>query len=79
MLFIYSLKNEDFLRTIHITKVKENTFYQHLLKNEMLTQDCCLTKIQNYIQTNIYLHVIMLNNFNACCFLKYIWKQNKIL
>lgn len=40
MLFIYSLKNEDFLRTIHITKVKENTFYQHL-KNEMLTQDCC--------------------------------------
>lgn len=26
--------------TIHITKVKENTFYQHL-KNEMLTQDCC--------------------------------------
>lgn len=41
MLFIYSLKNEDFLRTIHITKVKENTFYQHLLKIEMLTQDCC--------------------------------------
>lgn len=41
MLFIYSLKNEDFLRTIHITKVKENTFYQHLLKNEMLTQECC--------------------------------------
>lgn len=26
--------------TIHITKVKENTFYQQLLKNEMLTQEC---------------------------------------
>lgn len=40
--------------TIHITKVKENTFYQHLLKNEMLTQDCCAHE-NSKIHTNEHL------------------------
>lgn len=41
--------------TIHITKVKENTFYQHLLKNEMLTQECCAHE-NSKLHTNEHLY-----------------------